>query len=69
MLRRCLLLTCLTALAALPVAAAEHPVPVGKFGRLDHVFLIMMENETDTDILGNPRPGAKGYDRGAYQQQ
>ena len=22
-----------------------------------------------TDILGNPRPGAKGYDRGAYQQQ
>jgi len=22
-----------------------------------------------TDFLGNPRPGAKGYDRGAYQQQ
>jgi hypothetical protein len=24
------------------------------FGKLDHVFLIMMENQTDTDILGNP---------------
>src|SRR6516165_6002052 len=23
------------------------------FGKLDHVFLIMMENQTDTDILGN----------------
>ncbi len=53
MFRRCLLITCLTALAALPLAAAEHPVPDGKFGRLDHVFLIIMENETDTDILGN----------------
>src|ERR1700691_5741388 len=25
----------------------------GTFGRLDHVFLIMMENQTSTDILGN----------------
>ena len=24
------------------------------FGKLDHVFLILMENQTDTDILGNP---------------
>jgi hypothetical protein len=22
-----------------------------------------------TDLVGNPRPGSKGYDRGAYQQQ
>jgi len=22
-----------------------------------------------TDFVGNPRPGSKGYDRGAYQQQ
>jgi hypothetical protein len=25
----------------------------GKFGKLDHVFLIIMENQTNTDILGN----------------
>ncbi len=25
-----------------------------QFGRVDHVFFIMMENQTDTDILGNP---------------
>jgi hypothetical protein len=53
MLRRSLLLACVAALAASPLVAAEHPVPGGKFGRLDHVFLIIMENETDTDILGN----------------
>ena len=28
--------------------------PQAKFGELDHVFLIMMENQTNTDILGNP---------------
>ena len=54
MFRRCLLLACVTVLAALPVGAADPSVPGGKFGRLDHVFLIVMENETDTDILGNP---------------
>ncbi len=35
------------------VHAGEGAVPVGKFGRLDHVFLIMMENQTNTDILGS----------------
>jgi hypothetical protein len=34
--------------------AATQSHPQSKFGRLDHVFLIMMENQTNTDILGNP---------------
>lgn len=28
--------------------------PASRFGRLDHVFLIIMENQTDIDILDNP---------------
>jgi hypothetical protein len=43
--------------AALSVAAAhavELGTPRGDFGKLDHVFLIIMENQTNTDILGNP---------------
>jgi hypothetical protein len=43
-----------TALATGTVHADEHGQPRGTFGELDHVFLIMMENETNTDILGNP---------------
>ena len=42
--------------AALSLAhaqAAELSAPRSGFGALDHVFLIIMENETDTDILGN----------------
>ncbi len=35
-------------------AAAGEQHPQSNFGRLDHVFLIMMENQTNTDILGNP---------------
>ena len=35
-------------------SAAEPEVAASAFGHLDHVFLIIMENETDTDILGNP---------------
>lgn len=34
--------------------AAELATPQSGFGRLDHVFLIMMENQSTTDILGNP---------------
>jgi len=34
--------------------AGERDVPKSGFGHLDHVFLIIMENQTDTDILGNP---------------
>src|SRR5580704_15154372 len=68
MSRGCLLLACLTVLVALPLGAAEHSPPVGKFGRLDHVFLIIMENETDTDILGNPNaPFINGYAHQANQ--
>jgi hypothetical protein len=33
--------------------ANEFEFPREGFGRLDHVFVIMMENQTDTDILGN----------------
>jgi hypothetical protein len=36
------------------VARADDPAqPQSRFGRLDHVFLIVMENQTDTVILGN----------------
>jgi hypothetical protein len=34
--------------------ALERDRPKDTFGDLDHVFLIMMENQTNTDILGNP---------------
>jgi phosphatidylinositol-3-phosphatase len=36
------------------VHANELQVPGRTFEKLDHVFLIMMENQTSTDILGNP---------------
>jgi hypothetical protein len=49
--------TLLSLAAAMSIAgiasAADQPHPQSKFGRLDHVFLIMMENQTNTDILGN----------------
>ena len=47
----------LVAAAALSSAAGQalaHEAPESHFGRLDHVFLIIMENQTDTDILRNP---------------
>jgi phosphatidylinositol-3-phosphatase len=48
--------------------AAELGVPPSGFGKLDHVFLIIMENETDTDILGNPSaPFINGYAKVANQ--
>ncbi len=48
--------------------AAELDVPVSGFGSLDHVFLILMENETDTDIIGNPNaPFINAYARVANQ--
>jgi hypothetical protein len=45
-------------IAALALAAGssygrEGEVPPSGFGRLDHVFPIIMENGTNTDILGN----------------
>jgi hypothetical protein len=48
--------------------AAEHEVPQSRFGRLDHVFLIIMENETNTDILGSSNaPFIKYYVKVANQ--
>jgi phosphatidylinositol-3-phosphatase len=42
--------------------AVELATPNSQFGRLDHVFLIMMENQTNTDILGNSNaPFINGY--------
>jgi hypothetical protein len=34
--------------------AVELDAPPSSFGALDHVFLIIMENETDSDIIPNP---------------
>src|SRR5579859_1103029 len=55
--------------AFLPIGAAnavEHAVPKSSFGRLDHVFLVIMENQTDTDVLGNPSaPFINAYARQA----
>src|SRR5262245_66254850 len=44
--------------AVLQIGAAqahEQPLPFlpPPFAKLDHVFLIMMENQTSTDIIGN----------------
>jgi len=47
----------LAAAAALAHAAGyaeQAALPQSDFGQLDHVFLIMMENQTNTDIIGNP---------------
>ncbi len=46
-------LTLIGLVNAATVSAGEAQVPVSNFGYFDHVFLIMMENETNTDILGN----------------
>ncbi len=55
------------ALASGSVNAAELAVPPGKLN-LDHVFLIVMENETNTDILGNPNaPFINSYAKVANQ--
>ena len=43
-----------TALAVGTAGARDQTHPQSKFGELDHVFLIMMENQTNTDILGKP---------------
>jgi phosphatidylinositol-3-phosphatase len=57
-----------TALATLGAQAAEREISEQHVGRLDHVFLIMMENQTDTDILGNPNaPFINSYAQVANQ--
>jgi hypothetical protein len=54
MKRPVLALALATGLLAGSAQAAERDAQHGTFGRLDHVFLIIMENQSDTDILGNP---------------
>jgi hypothetical protein len=49
-----MLFTLAAAALATNASAVELATPSSTFGRLDHVFLIMMENQTNTDILGNP---------------
>jgi len=54
--------------ALTPAQAAERVATATAFGPLDHVFLIIMENQTDTDILGNPHaPFINAYAQGANQ--
>jgi phosphatidylinositol-3-phosphatase len=53
---------------AATASVGEAHVPVSKFGHFDHVFLIMMENETNTDILGNANaPFINAYAKVANQ--
>lgn len=61
-------LASVAALGLVSAHAGERDVPKSGFGRLDHVFLIIMENETDTDILGNPNaPFINSYANEANQ--
>jgi hypothetical protein len=56
----------LCGLGVLRAPAAEVAVPAGSIGRLDHVFVLILENRTDTDILGNPSaPFLNAYARRA----
>jgi phosphatidylinositol-3-phosphatase len=55
-----------TALASITAHAVELAQPPSRFGDLDHVFLIIMENQTNTDILGSPNaPFINGYAKAA----
>ena len=50
----CLAFLAATALAVCASQASAREKSQESFGALDHVFLIIMENQTDTVILGNP---------------
>src|SRR6202051_4906340 len=55
-------------LGAGAVHGNEIELPGANFGRLDHVFFIMMENQTSTDILGNANaPFINAYAKVANQ--
>jgi hypothetical protein len=57
-----------TAAASFNAGAADQDRPRSGFGELDHVFLIMMENQTNTDILNNPNaPFINAYAKVANQ--
>jgi phosphatidylinositol-3-phosphatase len=65
MRRKSLVLTMLCALACLTTFAQEGAVPYG-VPRLDHVFVIMMENHGYSQIVGNPAaPFANQYAKSA----
>jgi hypothetical protein len=68
MKRPLLAVVLVTALLTGSAQTAERGSPHGTFGRLDHVFLIIMENRTNTDILDNPNaPFINAYARVANQ--
>ena len=57
-----------SALISVAGHAGERDVPASGFGRLDHVFLIIMENQTNTDILGSANaPFINAYAKVANQ--
>jgi hypothetical protein len=63
-----ILLAAATVLTTGIVHADEGQGQGGGFRRLDHVFLIIMENQTNTDILGNPSaPFINAYAKVANQ--
>ena len=45
-------LTLIGLMTAATASAGEAQVPVSNFGPFEHVFLIMMENETNTPLPG-----------------
>ena len=51
-MKRTLFAVAATAALGTGIGIAEAAQPP-KFGKLDHVFVIIMENQTDTDIVGN----------------
>src|SRR6202521_5291593 len=68
MKRPLLAVALVTALLTASAQTAERGSPHGTFGRLDHVFLVIMENRTNTDILDNPNaPFINAYARLANQ--
>jgi phosphatidylinositol-3-phosphatase len=61
-------LTIATSLISATAFAVEGQVPPGHFGHLDRVFLIIMENQSATDILGNANaPFINAYAKVANQ--
>jgi len=53
-MKRILFACAAAAVLATSADAVEMAITPSGIGKLDHVFLIMMENQSSTDILGNP---------------
>src|SRR5579863_80152 len=57
-----------TSLTGATAFAFEGQVPFNHFGHLDHIYLIIMENQTNTDILGSANaPFINAYAKAANQ--